>query len=46
MPVANMRALLAQARAQGRAVGAFSVSSLEMILGVERAAEALRTPVI
>lgn len=46
MPLANMRTLLAQARAQGRAVGAFSVSSLEMILGVVRAAEALRTPVI
>ena len=46
MALANMRQLLQQARAQGRAVGAFSVSSVEMICGVIRAAEALQTPVI
>ena len=46
MPIANMRGLLLEARAQGRAVGAFSVSSIEMIMGVVSAAEALRTPVI
>lgn len=46
MALANMRQLLQQARAQGRAVGAFSVSSVEMICGVIRAAEKLQTPVI
>ncbi len=46
MSLANMRELLAEARAQGRAVGAFSVSSVEMICGVVRAAETLDTPVI
>lgn len=46
MALANMRDLMREARAQGRAVGAFSVSSIEMITGVVRAAEALDTPVI
>lgn len=46
MPIANMRALLEQARSEGRAVGAFSVSGIEMIRGVLRAAQALDTPVI
>ena len=46
MSLANMKELLTQARAQERAAGAFSVSSLEMITGVIRAAEALDTPVI
>lgn len=46
MSLANMRELLLQARAQGRAVGAFSVSSIDMICGVVRAAEATDTPVI
>ncbi len=46
MSLANMRELLAEARGQQRAVGAFSVSSVEMICGAVRAAEALDTPVI
>lgn len=46
MSLANMRELMAQARAEQKAVGAFSVSSINMILGVIRAAEALKTPVI
>ena len=46
MSLINMKELLAEARAQNRAVGAFSVSSMEMICGVVRAAEALDTPVI
>lgn len=46
MSLANMKDLLAQARAQSRAVGAFSVSSIDMIHGVIRAAEATQTPVI
>lgn len=46
MSLANMKELLREARAQGRAAGAFSVSSVDMITGVLRAAEALDTPVI
>ena len=46
MALANMRELLQNARAEKRAVGAFSVSSLDMICGVIRAAEAMETPVI
>ena len=46
MSLANMKELLAQARRQQRAVGAFSVSSVDMICAVIRAAEALDTPVI
>ena len=46
MSLANMKELLLEARARNRAVGAFSVSSIEMIQGVIRAAEALNTPVI
>lgn len=46
MPIANMRQLLKEAGEQGRAVGAFSVSSIEMIAGVLNAAQKLNTPVI
>ena len=46
MPIANMRDLIREARSDGRAVGAFSVSSIDMIAGVVQAAEELRTPVI
>lgn len=46
MPIANMRTLMSEARKEGRAVGAFSVSGIEMIVGVLRAAETLGTPVI
>lgn len=46
MSLVNMKELLQEARAQNRAVGAFSVSSIDMICGVVRAAEALDTPVI
>lgn len=46
MALANMRELLKHARAEQRAVGAFSVSSVDMICGVIRAAEAMNTPVI
>ena len=40
MSLANMKELIRQARTRGHAVGAFSVSSIEMIQGVIRAAEA------
>lgn len=46
MALTNLRELLAQAQLRQCAVGAFNVSSIEMICGVVRAAEALRTPVI
>lgn len=46
MSLANMKELLMEAREHHRAVGAFSVSSIDMIHGVVRAAEALNTPVI
>lgn len=46
MPLANMRELIRQAQCEGRAVGAFSVSSIDMIAGVVEAAQTLRTPVI
>ena len=46
MSLVNMKELLLEARRQKRAVGAFSVSSVDMICGVIRAAEALDTPVI
>lgn len=46
MSLVTMRELLRHARAENRAVGAFSVSSVDMICGVVRAAEALKTPVI
>lgn len=46
MALTNMRELLAQANEEQRAVGAFNVSSIEMICGVVHAAEAMRTPVI
>lgn len=46
MSLVTMRELLHHARAENRAVGAFSVSSVDMICGVVRAAEAMKTPVI
>lgn len=46
MVLANMRDLLRQADAQKRAVGAFNVSTIEMMCGVVKAAEELQTPVI
>ena len=46
MPLTNMRPLLAHAAKQNRAVGAFSVANLEMILGAIRAAEKANTPII
>ncbi|MDD3335134.1 MAG: class II fructose-bisphosphate aldolase [Eubacteriales bacterium] len=46
MPIANMRDLLAEARREKRAVGSFSVSSINMIMGIVNAAEQLHTPVI
>ena len=41
-----MQELLDAADRQGRAVGAFSVGNMEMVMGAVRAAEELRTPII
>ncbi|MBR3816229.1 MAG: class II aldolase [Clostridia bacterium] len=46
MPLANMKNLLDDARKGGYAVGSFSVANLEMILGVVKAAEETRSPII
>ena len=46
MPLVNMRTLLASAQKSNRAVGAFNVGNMEMVLGVIRAAEQTGTPVI
>jgi len=41
-----MKGLLQDAAKEGRAVGAFSVGNMEMILGAVKAAEELNTPII
>lgn len=46
MPIVNTSELLAQAEKDGYAVGSFSVANLEMIQGVLKAAEELRSPTI
>ena len=42
----NMRDLLADAQNGNYAVGSFSVANMEMVLGVLKAAEELKAPVI
>ena len=46
MPLVNMTELLRQALAGGWAVGSFSVSNMEMVIGILRAAEETQSPVI
>lgn len=46
MALVTMKALLEQARAERRGVGAFSVGNMEMVKGAVQAAEELRTPII
>ncbi len=46
MPLCNMRDLLNDARAGNYAVGSFSVTNLESIMGVIAAAEEARAPII
>lgn len=46
MPLVCMKELLEDARRGGYAVGSFSVGNMEMILGVIRAAEEMRSPAI
>lgn len=46
MPLVNMSSLLKQARTGGYAVGSFSVSNMEMVLGVLKAVEQTKSPAI
>ena len=46
MPLCNMRELLHRAQADGYAVGSFSVTNLESVMGVIAAAEELHAPII
>ena len=46
MPIVSTIALVRDAVEENRAVGAFSVGNMEMILGAIRAAEELHTPII
>ncbi len=46
MPLVNMKDLLLDAQKGGYAVGSFSIANMEMILGVIKAAEETRSPII
>jgi len=46
MALCCMKELIEQAAKQNRAVGAFSVGSMEMVLGAVQAAEEMNTPII
>ncbi|MBQ2973243.1 MAG: class II aldolase [Clostridia bacterium] len=46
MPLVNMSTLLSKAREGGYAVGSFSVSNMEMVLGVLKAVQGTKSPAI
>ena len=46
MPLVKMSTLLKKAREGGYAVGSFSVSNMEMVLGVLKAVEETKSPAI
>ncbi len=46
MPLSNLKELTLGAKAENKAVGAFSVGNMEMVLGAVRAAEELNSPII
>ena len=46
MPLVNMKDLLYKAQKENYAVGSFSVANMEMILGIVKAAEEMRSPII
>jgi fructose-bisphosphate aldolase class II len=46
MGIYPMKNLLLDARADGRALGAFNVGSMEMLMGVVAAAEEMNTPIV
>ena len=46
MPLVKMKTLIERADKENRAVGAFSVGNMEMVMGAVRAAEEMNTPII
>lgn len=46
MPICHMKELIRDAANEDRAVGAFSVGNMEMVIGAVKAAEELETPII
>ena len=46
MPVCDIRRLMEDAATNNRAVGAFSVGNMEMVLGAVKASLELKTPII
>lgn len=46
MSLANLKDLLADAKAKNYAVGSFSIANMEMVLGVIKAAEETKSPII
>ncbi len=46
MPLCNMKDLLKDAQKRNYAVGSFSVANMEMVLGIIKAAEETRSPII
>ncbi|MCM1364587.1 MAG: class II aldolase [Ruminococcus sp.] len=46
MPLVNMKDLLADAKKRNYAVGSFSIANMEMVLGVIKAAEETKSPII
>ena len=46
MPLVKMSTLLNKAKAEGYAVGSFSVANMEMVLGVLKAVEETKSPAI
>lgn len=46
MPLVDMRGLLKSALKENYAVGSFSVANMEMVMGVIKAAEELKSPII
>lgn len=46
MPLVKMKTLIERADKENKAVGAFSVGNMEMVMGAVRAAEEMNTPII
>ena len=46
MALVNMKDLLSDARKRNYAVGSFSIANMEMVMGVIKAAEETKSPII
>lgn len=46
MPLVNMKTLLSDAKKRNYAVGSFSIANMEMVLGIIKAAEETKSPII